>query len=610
MGRAMPFVRHELGKRLRAEADPRVPPRARRDARARGPASSSSSTSSRRAGSTRTSPPVGESLPTPSQRGCRTRATRTTRRPPAERRPPGDAGQAGVGLTARRTSAGDARLDEHAVIDLSPWLGPCRRGGRRRGSASARRVLARRSREPRRRHASARRSPSWRPRRSAAATATPVFADPVPPLYDFRAGHRDAPGRTRTRRRLRPRSSSRDCGALDRDRRGRATAIRSCSSALPRVVIDHHASNDATGAGRLDRAGSGRDLRDGRARWRPASACRSTRAAALAAELMAGHRDGHGDVRPPERDAPDARRRRRARRGRARPRPTSRAGSTARSPRPSCGCSAASLDRPRDGAAGGRIVHASLFDADLAATGAIPALGGIIDLLAQSDEAEVAIIFKEAGQGDPAERPDEARRRRRDGPDRARSAAAATRRAAGERTVAPAGRRARGRRSPEAERLVAATAPLGPTRMDGDPRRRTSRPARRRTTSSRLVRRLAATKRVGHGGTLDPFASGRAAAVPRAGDAARRVPPRRHEGLPGDDLLRGLVDDRRPRGRADARRRPGAGARRRSRRRCGGFLGEIAQRPPRLQRDQGRRAARAYAMARRREYGRARRASA
>ncbi len=49
-------------------------------------------------------------------------------------------------------------------------------------------------------------------------------------------------------------------------------------------------------------------------------------------------------------------------------------------------------------AAGGGIIHTSLFDADLAETGAIPAHSeGIIDLLAQADEAEVAIVFKEAG---------------------------------------------------------------------------------------------------------------------------------------------------------------------------------------------------------------------
>jgi phosphoesterase RecJ-like protein len=51
-------------------------------------------------------------------------------------------------------------------------------------------------------------------------------------------------------------------------------------------------------------------------------------------------------------------------------------------------------------AAQGRIIHSSLFDADLEATGAIPAHSeGIIDLLAQSEDAEVAILFKEAGEG-------------------------------------------------------------------------------------------------------------------------------------------------------------------------------------------------------------------
>jgi phosphoesterase RecJ-like protein len=48
----------------------------------------------------------------------------------------------------------------------------------------------------------------------------------------------------------------------------------------------------------------------------------------------------------------------------------------------------------------GRIVHSTLTDADLAATGSIPAHAeGIIDLLAQAEDADVAILFKEAGEG-------------------------------------------------------------------------------------------------------------------------------------------------------------------------------------------------------------------
>ena len=46
---------------------------------------------------------------------------------------------------------------------------------------------------------------------------------------------------------------------------------------------------------------------------------------------------------------------------------------------------------------GGRVVASTLLDADLAATGTQPPQSeGIIDLLAQAEEAEVAILFKEA----------------------------------------------------------------------------------------------------------------------------------------------------------------------------------------------------------------------
>ena len=47
-------------------------------------------------------------------------------------------------------------------------------------------------------------------------------------------------------------------------------------------------------------------------------------------------------------------------------------------------------------AAGGRIIHSALLVGDLDATGALPAHSeGIIDLLAQSETAEVSILFKE-----------------------------------------------------------------------------------------------------------------------------------------------------------------------------------------------------------------------
>ena len=47
------------------------------------------------------------------------------------------------------------------------------------------------------------------------------------------------------------------------DRRASASAMPTVRSRLPRVVIDHHASNDAGRRGPLDRSARGRDVRDG-----------------------------------------------------------------------------------------------------------------------------------------------------------------------------------------------------------------------------------------------------------------------------------------------------------------------------------------------------------
>jgi len=53
-----------------------------------------------------------------------------------------------------------------------------------------------------------------------------------------------------------------------------------------------------------------------------------------------------------------------------------------------------------ESAVDGRLVWSTILDADLAATGAIPAYSeGIIDLLSQVDTADVAIIFKEHDGG-------------------------------------------------------------------------------------------------------------------------------------------------------------------------------------------------------------------
>ena len=122
------------------------------------------------------------------------------------------------------------------------------------------------------------------------------------------------------------------------------------------------------------------------------------------------------------------------------------------------------------------------------------------------------MLFKEQPDGDDAaQRAHEAGRRRRHGAHgRVRRRRPRPR---GRRHDRPAARRgaAGGPRRGRAPRgrgpAVSARRPRagGPRRR---PRRREAGRARPRTTSSALVRRLSRTRRVGHGGTLDPFAAG------------------------------------------------------------------------------------------------------
>ena len=228
------------------------------------------------------------------------------------------------------------------------------------------------------------------------AVATPVFADPVPPLYDFLADV----GRARTD----PDPSIEydlmvvsDCASLDRIGSvvGRHPEL---FERLPRVVIDHHASNDAAGdadwiepasaatcemvALLAARLGAPLNLDDG----------------ALATDLMAGIVMDTATFAHPN----------------ATPRTLAVAGALVEAGAPLSDISrrlyrtkpatqlrlfGRVLDR-LETAAGGRIIHSTLLDADLVATGATPPESeGIIDLLAQGDAAEVAILFKEAGEG-------------------------------------------------------------------------------------------------------------------------------------------------------------------------------------------------------------------
>ena len=232
--------------------------------------------------------------------------------------------------------------------------------------------------------------------RACGGTATPVFADPVPPLYAF------VPDIESARTDPDPGADYdllvvSDCGTIDRVGEV-ATRHPDLFAALPRVVLDHHASNGETGP---------TDWVDPAA----AATCEMTAllaarigipldegGGALAAQLMAGvvmdtATFAHPNATPRtlavsaalvEAGAPLSDISRRLYRSK---------------PEAQLRLFGVVLGR-LETAAGGRIVHSSLFDADLAATGAIPAYSeGIIDLLAQAEEADVAIVFKEAGPG-------------------------------------------------------------------------------------------------------------------------------------------------------------------------------------------------------------------
>jgi phosphoesterase RecJ-like protein len=228
------------------------------------------------------------------------------------------------------------------------------------------------------------------------ATATPVCTDPIPPLYAY------LPGIERFRTDPDPNGNYDllvlcDCGSLDR-----VGAVRELNramfEALPRVVIDHHASNAATMATdwvdpesaatcemtallavrlgiSLDEGGGAlaTDLMSGIVMDTATFAHPNTtpRTLAVAAALVEAGAQLSDISRRLYRTKPDVQLRLFGR----------------------------VLDR-LDTAAGGRIVWSTLTDADIEATGSLPAHSeGIIDLLAQAEDAEVAILFKEAGNG-------------------------------------------------------------------------------------------------------------------------------------------------------------------------------------------------------------------
>lgn len=221
--------------------------------------------------------------------------------------------------------------------------------------------------------------------------ADPVCTDPAPPLYDF------LPGIERLRTDPDPEAAYdllvvSDCGTLDRvGEIGRRHA--ELFGRLPRVVIDHHASND--GAGDADwidpvaaatcemvtllatRLGVGLD-RD------------------LASALMAGIVMDTATFAHPN----------------ATPRTLAVSAALVGAGAPLSDISRRLYrSKPEaqlrlfgrvlgrlESTAGGRVVWSTLDDDDLRTTGTTPAHSeGIIDLLAQADDAEVSILFKEAG---------------------------------------------------------------------------------------------------------------------------------------------------------------------------------------------------------------------
>ena len=226
------------------------------------------------------------------------------------------------------------------------------------------------------------------------ARATLVSTDPVPALYDFLTGmdrFRTDPEPERAYDLL----VVCDCGSLDRIGavRGRHPEL---FDRLPRLIIDHHASNeddsplawvDPGAAATCEmvallaaRLGLPLDAGDG----------------SLAAVLMAGivmdtATFAHPNATPRtlavsaalvEAGAPLAEISRRLYRSK---------------PDAQLRLFGRVLDR-LETADGGRIIYSSLFDRDLAETGTTaPHSEGIIDLLAQSETADVSILFKESG---------------------------------------------------------------------------------------------------------------------------------------------------------------------------------------------------------------------
>ena len=224
--------------------------------------------------------------------------------------------------------------------------------------------------------------------------ATLLSTDPVPPLYDF------LPGMDRFVHDPDVAAAYDllvvcDCGSLDRlgEVRGRHPEL---FERLPRVLVDHHASNSDGGPGDwVDPAAAATCEMVALLAARldvPLDAAEGAMAAALMAGIvMDTSTFAHPNATPRtlavaaalvEAGAPLSEISRRLYRSK---------------PDAQLRLFGRVLNR-MEVTGGGRVIHSWLADADLEATGTLSSHSeGLIDLLAQSDTAEVAILFKAAG---------------------------------------------------------------------------------------------------------------------------------------------------------------------------------------------------------------------
>jgi len=231
---------------------------------------------------------------------------------------------------------------------------------------------------------------------SLGAAADPVCTDPVPPLYDFMTGV------DRVRTDPRPDGDYdllvvSDCGTLDR-----IGAVRErhpeLFERLPRVIIDHHVSNDATGDADWIDPGAAATCEMVALLATRMGIPLTTGDGSLAASLMAGSVMDTATFAHPN----------------ATPRTLAVSAALVEAGAPLSDISRR-LYRSKPDAQlrlfgrvldrietmdDGRVLWSTLLDADLAATNTSPPdAEGIIDLLAQADRAEGAILFKEADGG-------------------------------------------------------------------------------------------------------------------------------------------------------------------------------------------------------------------